>query len=64
MYEELRERNLINKHFFGPFYTTVDEQELVTFRESAEKFLSKVEGYRSKKLYKHSTCTGGVVHLF
>lgn len=64
MYEELRERNLIHKHFFGPYYTIGDKQELVTFRESAEEFLSKVEGYRSKELYKHSTCTGGVVHLF
>ena len=58
MYEELRERNLLSKNFFGPYNVKGGKKKLLTFRDSVEDFLSKIEDYRIKETYKHHTCTG------
>ena len=59
VYEELKERKEISKQLFGPFYRT-NKDDLVTFQESVELYLTHVEERRIKELYKHDNCTGRV----
>ena len=56
VYEELKERKEISKQLFGPYYRT-NKEDLVTFQESVEMYLTHVEERRIKELYKHNNCT-------
>ena len=56
VYEELRERKEISKQLFGPYYRS-NKEDLVTFQESVEMYLTHVEERRIKELYKHNNCT-------
>ena len=57
-YEELKDRNLVSSRLFGPYYANGQKTELVSYRDSLEEFFNEIDGYRSKELYKHSSCTG------
>ena len=55
--EELKERNM--NFMFGPYHKEGGGQDvLVTFRDSVEDFIKKVDNFRSEEIYKHDDCTG------
>ena len=56
IWEELRDRQQIGKVLFGPRYNKTGE--LITYRDSVEEFLMKVDELRTHEIYPHRDCTG------
>ena len=58
IYEELKDRELVSKEFFGPYCVKGDSKRVKSFRDSVEEFLERIESMRVKETYKHGKCTG------
>ena len=56
--EELKERNLMGKFLFGPYYLDKEKKHTVTFKDSVEIFLMKIDELRIDETYEHIKCTG------
>ena len=63
IYEELKECKEITEHLFGPYYKP-NTDALVTYQESVEMYLAKVEECRIKETYKHIHCSGNIWTYF
>ena len=62
---ELRERNLLSKYFFGPYYYEEDgTRKLCNYKESVDTFQCKVDRWRTDELYPHDECTGITIDSF
>ena len=56
---ELKERNLVGKYFFGPYYHEQDgAKKLRNYKESVDMFQCEVDHWRTEELYPHDDCTG------
>ena len=58
IYEELRERNLVGRHIFGPYYLDEEKKNLFRYKDSVEEFLALVDGLRANEIYSHPSCAG------
>ena len=58
IHQELKERKMVGKFLFGPFYTDDARKKLFTYRDSVEKLLEVVEKMRINETYKHKKCSG------
>ena len=56
IYEELKERKLLGKILFGPRLGRNDVY--ISYKDSVEHFLLKVDGWRTGEVYDHEDCTG------
>ena len=56
--EELKERNLMGKFLFGPYYLDKEKKHTVTFKDSVEIFLMKIDEFCIDETYEHIKCTG------
>ena len=56
VFEELRERKKISKL---TLVTKLNQEKVrITFKESIETFLNKVDAWRTDELYEHTVCAG------
>lgn len=60
VYEELKDREMVSRYFFGPYYVKGDRSNLKSFRDSVEEFLEQIESMRVNETYKHEKCTGEI----
>ena len=56
--EEMKERNIVGKTIFGPYYLDQSKQDLLTYKQSVETFLATVDKLRVDELYFHKICSG------
>ena len=56
VFEELKERNKLEKITFGP---KVNHDKIrISYKESLENVLEKIDNWRTDEIYEHSVCTG------
>ena len=56
--EELKDRNLLGKFLFGPYYLDKPGKKIITYRETVEIFLEDVDTLRINERYNHLKCSG------
>ena len=56
IHEELKERKKLGKILFGPRFDK--DGSILTYEDSVEDFLAKVDAWRTDEIYEHADCTG------
>ena len=54
VYCEMMDRNVVSASIFGPKVNPLDQRKKVTFKESLEEFMKKVDEQRRDELYEHT----------
>ena len=64
IHEEIKERKMVGKFLFGPYYLDDTKKKLFTYRDSVEKLFEDVEEMRVSETYKHRKCSGVSSYLY
>ena len=62
--EELRERKLLGKFLFGPYYQDKEKKKIITFKDSVEMFIVEIDKLRINETYDHIKCSGACFFFY